>query len=377
MLPPKYAHCVPRYPVRHQAKLPFRPLVQAPSGFPKLAIQLRRLDTELDRYILSARDYLEIVVDAFASNVHYSTKLEGNPLTLAEVQRLTRNSFEGVRAGKLDGPRQEVLNHLAAWLYPDYYQTPWTDQVKETHRFLMEGVEPESLPGQYRTTPAHITQGRDVVFEGAKPELIAEEMDSLLRWLNHEAPALFPVVAATVFFHEFESIHPFKDGNGRTGRTLFHGYLQLHGLPNSHLCKLEYELLKDPEVYYTLLSWADHSKSYVELVEFVTEATVRAYEKAIAEFQSKDLLSTGLEETPRRLLIRAKQHKEWFRVADAAGWVDSLGEQSIRRHLSDLVSMGVLDAEGQTRARRYRFADPLRQVREAMREQQPHPPSDP
>lgn len=366
MLDPRFRHCVPKYPVRHRRKVPFRPIVKPPRDFPRRTDELRHLDVELDRFILSAHDYLDLVVEAYATNVHYSTALEGNPLPLEEVRRLTRNSFEGLRAARLDAPRQEIVNHLIAWINPQAYQTPWTRQVLETHRYLMENVEPDSHPGVYRTGPAYLTQGRDVVFEGAKPESVPEEMESLLAWLNEEASAYFPVVAATVFFHEFESIHPFKDGNGRTGRTLFHAYLQNHGLPNAGLCKIEYEMTRDPDLYYTLLSWTDHSDSYTELLDFVMDSILAAYRDAIKAFAEKDLLSSGLDETARRLLIRAKQRKEWFKVADASDWVDGVGEQTVRRHLGDLVGLGVLDAEGQTRSRRYRFADPLRDVRQAL-----------
>lgn len=366
MLPQKFAHCAPRYPVRHRPKIPFRPIVRAPPDLPQRAMELRQLDVEMDRFILNARDYLELVVDAFAVNVHYSTKLEGNPLSLEEVRRLTRNSFEGIRAGKLDAPRQEIVNHLVSWISPTAYRTPWTTQLVDTHRFLMEGVEPESHPGQYRTRPAYLTQGRDVVFEGAKPDAVPAEVESLLRWLNEEGIAFFPVVTATVFFHEFESIHPFRDGNGRTGRTLFHAYLQTHGLPNAGLCKIEYELLRDPDLYYTLLSWTDDRESYAELIDFVMDGTLAAYREAIEAFRRKDLLSSGLEEGARRILLRAKQKGDWFKIIEAVDWVEGVGEQTVRRHLNDLLDKGALEAEGHTRARRYRFADPLRGVRDAL-----------
>lgn len=366
MLPAKYAHCTPRYPVRHEKKVPFRPVVRAPQDLPQRISELRELEMELDRFVLRARDYLDLVVEAFATNVHYSTKLEGNPLSIEEVRRLTRDSFEGVRAGKLDRPRQEIVNHLMTWLEPRAYETPWTHHIVETHRYLMEGVDPESHPGEYRTRPAYISQGRDVVFEGAKPEGIAEEVGSLLAWLNQEGIAFSPVVAATVFFHEFESIHPFRDGNGRTGRTLFHAYLQTHGLPNAGLCKIEYQLTQDPELYHTLLSWTDDRGSYTELIDFFMDGILRAYHDAIRDFGAKDLLSAGIEEGARRILLRAKKTQEWFRVSDAVAWLGGGGEQTARRHLNGLLEAGALEAEGQTRARRYRFADPLRGVREAI-----------
>lgn len=363
----RFTHCRVAYPVIHRAKVPFQPVIEIGSDIPARLRRIQEMDGELDRAVLSEEEYFELVADAYSSNIHYSTKLEGNPLPLAEVKRLTRRSLAGKPSEdtrKPKAPTQEILNHLALWVSPETFMPPWTaDTVRGIHLGLMLRVDDKADPGTYRTVDSSVyTDEGQETFRPCPPIHIAREMESLLDWTNRRAPALHPLVAATVFFHEFESIHPFLDGNGRVGRTLFHLYLQQHGLANSHLCMVEKELTTDPETYYQLLAWTDQSKSYAELLDYFSAALLRSYEAALKRFQAKNLLSSSLPEISKRLVVAAR-HQGWFTVTQAARWVESTGDQTVRNRLNGLVKVGVIEAKGQTRARRYRFKQPLEHLR--------------
>lgn len=356
-----YESLEPTYPVRHRPKVPFQPRIKAPVGLTARLMEIQHLDAELDRHILRAGDYFDLVADAYATNFHYSTRLEGNDLGLEEVGRITRDTLRHGSDSTDNPPKvQEIVNHILA-ADSDFFTGPWSqDTILGLHTLLMRRAEPESDPGRYKTTRIPVTQGRDVVFVPARPEEVLAEMESLLAWVNDEAPTMHPLVAATVFFHEFESIHPFKDGNGRTGRMLFHGYLQTRGLPNAHLCKFEPHLTGEPEAYYRLLSWTDHSEDYRPLLDFVTNAVLRAYREAHAYFQERDLLSSGLDERARRLLIQAKRQKDWFSASEAAAWVEGITNETVLKYLNQLVNVGALEDNGKgTRAKRFRFARPF------------------
>jgi Fic family protein len=359
--PLKYAHCEYPLPVRHRPKVPFHPRVSVPPALSDRSLEIHHLDRELDRFILREADYLDLVTDAFSSNIHYSSKLEGNPLPLDEVRRLAKNSLEGATVKKPDGPRQEIINHLLAWTQPQALGTPWSkDTLRQVHRYLTKGVEEEADPGRFRDHAGVITGPRgEGHFVTAPEDQIVPELDSLLEWLNRTAPSMLPEVAAALFFHEFESIHPFTDGNGRTGRTLFHAYLQNHGLKNSSLCLIEAKLTGLPELYYRILGWTDFSGGYLELVDFFTEALLDSYREAVERFKAKDLASGRLDELSTRLLVSAKRHGSWFSVREATAWISGRGEQTVRNSLNALVGERVLRAEGKTAAKRYRFADPL------------------
>ncbi len=356
-------------PVRHRRKVPFQPSVSIGQGTKDVLLKIRRLDNELDRFILTASDYLELVTEAYASNVHWSTQLEGNPLKEEEVVRLTRQTFAGKEEETNPGPQQEIINHLYAHFLRDRLRLPWSPgTLKSVHAMLTEGTGTEGVPGEFRTTHASIMDHGAEAFIACPPQYLEEEASSLLDWLNSSGGALEPLVCSTVFFHEFESIHPFRDGNGRVGRTLFHLLLQESGMRNSKLCRIDHHLLREPSVYYDLLAYADERGSYPEIIEYFALCVLEAYEEAFERFKGKDMLSKGLDEGSIRLVQKARELGAPFELRTAAGWVAGLGEQSVRVRLSRLVEMGFLAKEGRTAATRYRFIDPFEPFKEKVME---------
>ncbi len=326
------------------------------------------MDMELDRFILSAADYLELVTEAYASNIHWSTKLEGNPLSEEEVVRLTRQTFAG-KEEKNPGPQQEIVNHLYGHFLRDRLKLPWSPgTIRSVHDMLTEGTGTEGVPGEFRRTHASVFDAGTEAFIACPPEHIEDEISSLLVWLNSFGQALEPLVCSTVFFHEFESVHPFQDGNGRVGRTLFHLLLQETGMRNAKLCKIDHHLLRNPATYYDLLAYADESASYAEMIDYFSLCVLEAYEEALGKYRGKDLLSEGLDEGSIRLVQKARSCGVAFTLKEAAGWVEGVGEQTVRSRLNHLVDIEVLSKEGRTAATRYRFLDPFESFKEKVRE---------
>jgi len=293
-------------------------------------------------------------------------------LTLNEVKRITRTSFAGQLQESPDGPTQEILNHILVLLYPELFQLPWDEQkVCAINQLLLMGTESRARTGEYRDVESSIREGEAEVFIPAPASHIAEEMRSLLLWVNRSSTPYDPMIGATLFFHEFESIHPFEDGNGRTGRSLFHIYLQCNGLTNSHLCKLDELLLKDKSQYYQVLMFTDLAArrkacQYTELIDYFTEKILASYEATVQDLSKKDLLGSDLDETARRILVKARVTGTWFTRGEASKWVQGLGEQTIGARLSELVEEGILEARGRTRARQFHFRDPMEELRALM-----------
>lgn len=346
-------------PVRHRRKVPFEPRISIELSTKSVLQEMRMMDMELDRFILSASDYLELVTEAYASNIHWSTKLEGNPLSEEEVVRLTRRTFAGGEE-KDPGPQQEIINHLYGYFMRDRLKLPWAPgTVRSVHAMLTEDTGMEGVPGEFRRTHASVFDPDVEAFIACPPEHIEEEMVSLLTWLNSSGQALEPLVCSTVLFHEFESIHPFQDGNGRVGRTLFHLLLQETGMRNSKLCKIDRHLLRNPTTYYDLLAYADESGSYAELIDYFSLCVLEAYQETLQKYRGKDLLSKDLDEVSIRVAQKARACGTPFTLKDATGWVEGIGEQTVRARLNRLVELGALKKEGRTAATRYRFQDPF------------------
>lgn len=366
-VPARYAHCIHPYPVRHKHKVPFRPMVSVPPSLGERASHIIALDRRLDRFVLTEPDYFRLVQESVTSNLHISTQLEGNPLSLEQVKRLTRDSLQGRTPASVGSAQREILNHLAVWFMPGELRLPWSlATLQRVHSSLMSGVDPGAMPGQLRTKPSAVKSSEgEELFITSPPEHIQTEMEALLDWVNRESQAMWPTVAAAVFFHEFESIHPFEEGNGRTGRVLFHAYLQNSGLSNAYRCRVEAELIADPELYYLILGWTDYSDSYTELVEYFTEALLRSYQSAVEIYRKRDV-TPKLDATELAIVRYAKRTPSWFSLNAAASQITDRSEQTLRKRMNSLTEMQILHAIGNTRARRYRFADPLADVRARM-----------
>lgn len=348
------------YPVRHKRKVPYHPRIRTSPDVIAALNRINHLDLELGRFILSAEDYLQLAAEAYASNIHTSTAMEGNPLSREQVDQITWDSIgRGPPSEVQEWPMQEILNHLASWT-TNVFEGPWSSEtLADLHQALMLG-DPGSSPGQFRTERGGVeTSGGQELLVAAHPKHIEMEIDSLFDWLNAYSGGLHPVVAGAVFFHEFESIHPFSDGNGRTGRTLFHIYLQTHGLPHAKLCLIEQELVKDVELYYEILARTDWSGDYANLVHHFVSSVLASYESAVQKFRDRDLLSKGLDETATRLLVQGKSRGDWFSIRDARGWCPGTSDHVLRNRLETLVETGALVEAGQTSAKRYLFLDPL------------------
>jgi Fic family protein len=359
----RYSGYVPSgYPVKHKRKMSFDPTVRLGTDYRERFNEIRKMDYRLDAIILTAGDYFDLVKDVCSSNIHWSTSVEGNPLSQEDVKRISTSFLNGKKSKeRRDGPMQEILNHLHSHFVADRFRMPWdVDTVKATHKMLTDNTGIAGTPGKMRDHDSVIT-GKDG-FEYMIPcpwKSINEQLTSLLFWL--EWSPYDPLVTATLFFHEFESIHPFTDGNGRTGRTLFQILLQELGLKNSKLCRFEEEILGSLTTYYDLLGYTDQTQDYGPLIMYMSESMHAAYEKALVEFKKKDVLK-GLDEASRTLAIRSKR-ESWFSISDASSWI-SLGGQRISFKLNELAVMGVLEKDGRTKSTRFRFRDPFACLKE-------------
>lgn len=355
-------------PVRHRRKDLYRLDVRLDRRYREAISAIRGMDAELGGYVLTFEDYRNLVQEAHAMNVHWSTMIEGNRMSLEQVEgssRMITGSDTIVKAAD-PGDQQEILNHLYSYFMKDEFGLPWTaETVSNVHRFLMEGTEEDCIPGAIRgpDEEVHVVAGDQEVFIGCPSVHVSEELDELLGWVD-DSP-YDSVVTAVVFFHEFESIHPFVEGNGRTGCSMFHVLMQELGFVNFNLCKVEDKILKDGDVYYGLLRYTDKTGDYTPIIRFFIDCIRDAYEEAVQEFGERDVLK-DLDPDSRQLAISARSRKNWFSLRDASDWIGGVGEQTVRNRLNLLVDMGVFEKKGRTRSTVYRFEDPFRNVKEAL-----------
>lgn len=358
------------FPVSHRKKEPFEPRISLSLDYRKILNEIRELDRELNRFVLSYSDYKDLVDEAYANNIHWSVKIEGNKLSLEEVRRLTSRFTERKADERDPGPRQEIINHLYSFFMRDEFDLPWSKEtVLKLHKLLMTDVSDNLMPGKIRDREVSVYGPDGTKYFRTCPSIhIEEELQNLLNWLNYSP--YDEIITATIFFHEFESIHPFKDGNGRTGRTIFQILLQELGLKNCKLCKFEKEMLNDTSTYYDLLAYTDSTGSYSQLVMYVAESLLTAYEKAVDTFRERDRLCNMDENT--RSIVRKAKGLDSFTFNEAAQWIPGMGPQSLRMCIDGLVDIDIIQKTGRTKGLRYSFKDPLFALRNSIESEKDH-----
>ncbi len=349
------------YPVRHRRKVPFEPLIKSNLNHRDKLNKILKMDRVLGSFVLNSEDYFDLINESYSSNTYWSVKIEGNRLTMDEVKKYTNLFTKGnIGNEKRNGPVQEIFNHLSSFFFMDRLELPWNlNTIKSVHAMLMKDVNPDVTPGEIRTTEASVngTDGFEY-FIPCPSGSIEPELNSLLDWVS--ISPYDAIATSIIFFHEFESIHPFKDGNGRTGRSLFYSLMKELGLKNCGLCKFEEAMLKNTELYYTLLAYTDSEGDYSPLIDYVTNALLVSYEEAVETFGSKDRLK-DMDENSKLIIMKSKS-VDTFTMSDACDWIPSLTKQTVRAKINQLIDMGILDRIGNTRSSVYEFKDPFKNV---------------
>ena len=144
-------------------------------------------------------------------------------------------------------------------------QEKLTQSTYDTRRYQLG-----ERPGEYKRHDFVI--GREEI--GALPEDVEEEMQELLDELA-DIPDSKALTAAAYFHGKFENIHPFADGNGRTGRLAMNYFLVLHNHPPVIIHE------EDKKAYYEALEAWDRDQELEPLLAFLRQQTIKTWEKWI------------------------------------------------------------------------------------------------
>lgn len=209
-----------------------------------------------------------------------------------------------------------TLNYVKALEYGlekvarDGIRTLTIDMVKELHARLMEGVRGYGdIPGELRTRQNWVGGLRiyDAKFVPPPPDRVKECLEDLVRVLQY-APAEedfyeVPLVMRMAIVHaQFETIHPFIDGNGRVGRLLLPLMLAAEGYPPVYLAGF---LKANQEIYYQTLGAVQLKGEWTEWVRFVATGVEVACRESIQTAQELTALLGGWRERISALKLRA------------------------------------------------------------------------
>jgi len=221
-----------------------------------------------------------------------SSEIEGTQATLQEVV-----TFEATKQAERPDDVRDVCNYVDALTFArkeiaNPKGLPLSTRLLcEAHKRLMRGVRgADKMPGEVRRSQNWIggTRPGNARFIPPPPEVVPEAMAQLEKWL-HSGDALPPLVKAGLAHVQFETIHPFLDGNGRIGRLLITLLLEHWGLLKSPMLYLSLALKRRQQEYYARLSdvrsagdWEGWTAFYLECVREAADDGVRAAEKLFA-----------------------------------------------------------------------------------------------
>ena len=220
----------------------------------KLYEEIDSLKNALSQRRPLTRTELERLREDFMIGFTYnSNAIEGNTMTLEETALVIR---EGVTiSGKAVREHLEIVGHKDAWHFVEELvkaPAPLTEKmILDIHGLVL--MDRREDAGIYRRMPVSIT---GVPVELPQPWQVPIEMERLIADYHEEMQSLHPVARAAVFHLRFESIHPFIDGNGRTGRLLMNLELMKDGFPPIDIKFTDRRLYID-----SFKSWQDGSKN--------------------------------------------------------------------------------------------------------------------
>ncbi len=237
--------------------------------------------------------------DTRARNAHASTAIEGNALTLEQV-RAIEDGREPLASDERS--RREVLNYFAGLRYIEKRADQERfrhEDIFELHRILAAGVMDQGDAGRYRTIGVRV--GLHVP---PRPDDVSGLMFELLDWWNTRSRDLSPVLSSAVLHHQFETIHPFADGNGRTGRALALWELYRRGFDTHHLFSVDEFYWEDRPRYYAALDVVRReSYDLSQWLEYCAEGLRHTLERVWMRVQ------TLHDRTQPRVVLRPKQER--------------------------------------------------------------------
>lgn len=238
-----------------------------------------------------------------------SSQIEGTQATLEDV-------LDPLLDTNINRDVADVVNYITATEYAinSLNTFPLCNRlIKEIHAVLMQGVRgQEKEPGEFRHSQNWIG-GQGSTLKNARyippsPEDMLEAMSDLEKYINAD-DELDYLIRAALIHYQFETIHPFLDGNGRVGRLLITLFLMEKKVLTTPALYISYFLKKNRVEYYDRMTEVRAKGNYEQWVKFFLQAILKSAEDAIATInklatlheKNMKLITTG--RTPKSTLL--------------------------------------------------------------------------
>jgi Fic family protein len=271
------------------------------------------------------------------------------------------------------GDWQEVQNYIKALNYSveKLIELPLSTRLlKEAHKILLQGVRGEArMPGEYRTSQNWIGGAtlKDAVFIPPQYTEVADLMGDLENFIHNDDIEVPHLIKIAIAHYQFETIHPFLDGNGRLGRLLITLYLVSTGLLDKPTLYLSDFFERNKSLYYDNLTIVRQANNLSQWIKYFLVAVIETSEKGIQSFrkilgireriEGKKLLSLGKRITKAKVLINYLYRKPIINVKEVEELL-SITTKPANAIINEFENLGILkEITGYKRNRLFLFEE--------------------
>lgn len=300
--------------------------------------------------------------DAILRSTHYGTHIEGNELSLTQVQKV----FDGEHVVARDRDVQEVINYRKVVEFIGRKKDVEIDEqtIKDLHKLTVEKILDMDAAGKYREKEVVIRNSitGEVSFRPPHAVEVEWQMKDLIDFI-HEEHDIHPVLKSAIVHYEFVRVHPFLDGNGRVGRALSMLVLFADGYDIREFFSLEEHFDRNAEEYYhALQSVAEQNGDVTSWLEYFTSCLaieLTKIKEKIEHISIDNKLKEKLGGTPVMLTDRQLKIIEYIQEI---GYLENkvfatlfpdVSEDTALREIQDLVKKGIVVKKGKTKGVKY------------------------
>jgi Fic family protein len=302
--------------------------------------------------------------DAILRTTHYGTHIEGNELSLTQVQKI----LDGERIVARERDVQEVINYRKVLDFIENSKSLMIDErmVKELHRLTVAKLLDYDKTGEFRQKEVVIRNSitGDISFRPPRAIEVPWQIKELLLFVTEEDD-IHPVLKAGIVHYEFVRIHPFVDGNGRVGRALTTLVLSKLGYDIRSFFSLEEHFDHDPEAYYTALQSVEkRNGDQTEWLTYFSEAMAAELAK-IKERIENISVDVNLKKKLGGPVMLSERQLKIIEYIQKIGYLENkvfpslfpmVSEDTVLREVQDLVKKGLLKKQGKTKGVKYLMA---------------------
>lgn len=311
---------------------------------------IQRADLEIPLQISLEREVVN-------RSVHSSTAIEGNRLSFDQVVALAANKNVVAK-----GDQQKEVNNCiqtVRWMLDNRGKKMTEARLLKLHQMMTRELLTTKGCGKYRSVQNYVIDAKGIViFTPPSPKKVFQRMKDLFDWAKGFQD-IHPVVRSAIFHHEFVTIHPFTDGNGRAARAAGQWLLFEKGYDPLHTLGLDDFFAGDRKRYYDMIQQArDLDGDYTYWIDYIAEGMFDSVTNVAGRIKSAKYSGKKI-----RMVLTPKQ-EELLRLIDEYGVLGSaqicehmnINRARVNQLIAPLVKAGIVIKEGTTRAVKYSLA---------------------